>query len=87
MEKQILRIEYCAPCNYLPRTLWHVEELLNYLGGEIACVELIPATKGRYHVSIGDHVLFSKEVEGRFPEPEELMVAICAVIGHPVPKL
>jgi selT/selW/selH-like putative selenoprotein len=75
-----LTIEYCAPCNYLPRTLWHVHEIVSVLGGEISRVELIPADKGRYHVTLGDDVLFSKEGEGRFPEPSELIDAAMAAI-------
>src|SRR5262249_15997757 len=75
-----LTIEYCAPCNYLPRTLWHVHEIVSVLGSERSRVELIPADKGRYHVTLGDDVLFSKEGEGRFPEPSELIDAAMAAI-------
>jgi selenoprotein W-related protein len=75
-----LTIEYCAPCNYLPRTLWHVHEIVSVLGSEISSVELIPADKGRYHVTLGDDVLFSKEGEGRFPEPSELIDAAMAAL-------
>ena len=77
-----LTIEYCAPCNYLPRTLWHVHEIVSVLGSEISSVELIPADKGRYHVTLGDDVLFSKEGEGRFPEPSELIDAAMAALGQ-----
>jgi selenoprotein W-related protein len=82
MTKPKLTIEYCAPCNYLPRTVWQVQELVNALTGEIQSVELIPAGNGRYRVSLGSEVLFSKEVEGRFPEPEELIEAAFAALGH-----
>jgi selenoprotein W-related protein len=80
--KPTLRIEYCAPCNYLPRTLWHVEEILGALAGDLAGVELIPASNGRYHVALGDQVLFSKEAEGRFPEPAELLDAAFAFLDR-----
>jgi selenoprotein W-related protein len=80
-----LTIEYCAPCNYLPRTVWQVQELAPALTGEIQSVELIPADHGRYRVTLGDDVLFSKEVEGRFPEPGELIEAAYAALGQPVP--
>jgi selenoprotein W-related protein len=82
MTEPRLTIEYCAPCNYLPRTVWQVQELVNALTGEIQSVELIPADNGRYRVSLGGEVLFSKEVEGRFPEPEELIEAAFAVLGR-----
>ncbi len=82
MTEPKLTIEYCAPCNYLPRTVWQVQELVNALAGEIQSVELIPADNGRYRVTLGSDVLFSKEVEGRFPEPEELIEAAFAVLGR-----
>ncbi len=79
-----LTIEYCAPCNYLPRTVWQTQELLNALTGSIESVELIPADHGRYRVTLGDQVLFSKEDEGRFPEPNELLEKAFAALGEPV---
>ena len=80
--KPTLRIEYCAPCNYLPRTLWQVSELMQAIGGDLAGVELVPAGDGVYRVSVGEHLLFSKKDEGRFPEPSELLEAAFAVLGQ-----
>ena len=80
MAEPKLTIEYCAPCNYLPRTMWQVQELMASLTGEIQSVELIPADGGRYRVTLGDQVLFSKEDEGRFPEPKELLEAAFAAL-------
>ncbi len=85
MTTPTLTIEYCKPCNYLARTLWQVEELHNVLGEDVGNIELIPADNGRYRVTYGDHVLFSKEVEGRFPEPMELLEAAFAILGKPKP--
>jgi selenoprotein W-related protein len=79
-----LTIEYCAPCNYLPRTVWQVQELMGPLTGSIESIELIPADGGRYRVTLGDEVLFSKEEEGRFPEPKELLEKAFAALGEPV---
>ncbi len=85
MTKPKLKIEYCHPCSYLARTVWQVEELLTVLANDIASVELVPADKGRYRVTLGDQVLFSKEVEGRFPEPAELLEGAFAVLGQSKP--
>jgi selenoprotein W-related protein len=81
MAQPKLTIEYCAPCNYLPRTVWQVQELMGSLTGSVASVELIPADGGRYRVTLGDDVLFSKEEEGRFPDPKELLDAAFAALG------
>jgi selT/selW/selH-like putative selenoprotein len=80
MAEPKLTIEYCAPCNYLPRTMWQVQELMSGLTGSIRSVELIPADNGRYRVTLGDQELFSKETEGRFPEPSELLEAAFAAL-------
>jgi selenoprotein W-related protein len=80
-----LTIEYCAPCNYLPRTIWQVQELMGALTGSVESVELIPADGGRYRVTLGDQVLFSKEDVGRFPEPRELIEAAFAALGDEQP--
>lgn len=78
--KPTLKIEYCAPCNYLPRTLWQVSELMAAIGGDVASVELIPGDDGVYRVLLGEHVLFSKKEQGRFPEPSEVLEAAFAVL-------
>ena len=78
MAQPKLKIEYCAPCNYLPRTVWQVQELMTSLTDSVESVELIPADGGRYRVTLGDEVLFSKEEEGRFPDPSELLEAAFA---------
>jgi len=80
-----LTIEYCAPCNYLPRTIWQVQELMGALTGSVQSVELIPADGGRYRVTLGEQVLFSKEDVGRFPEPGELIEAAFAALGDDQP--
>jgi selenoprotein W-related protein len=81
MAQPKLTIEYCAPCNYLPRTVWQVQELMTELTGSVESVELIPADGGRYRVTLGDQVLFSKEEAGRFPDPRELLDAAYAALG------
>ena len=80
MTKPVLRIEYCVPCSYLPRAVWQAQELLAVLAPSVSALELVPAAGGRYRVSLGETELFSKEDEGRFPEPEELLKKAFAVI-------
>ncbi len=77
----VLTIEYCAPCNYLPRTLWHAQELLASLATSVSALRLVPADNGRYTVTLGTTELFSKEKEGRFPEVAELLAAAFAALA------
>jgi selenoprotein W-related protein len=72
----VLRIEYCVSCNYLPRTLWMLGEVLAEAGSEISEVSLIPGDHGIFDWHVDGEVVFSKGELGRFPEMDELKAAI-----------
>lgn len=80
----VLTIEYCSPCNYLPRALWHAQELLTCLATTVSALRLVPADKGRYTVTLGARELFSKQKEGRFPEASELLKLALATLDASV---
>jgi selenoprotein W-related protein len=81
MEKPMITITYCVPCDYLPRALWQAGELLRPLAESVAGLTLVPGTGGVYDVALGDTVLFSKAEQGRFPEVDELVKAAFAELG------
>jgi len=82
MTKPVLRIEYCVPCSYLARATWQAQELLAALAPSLAALELVPSSGGRFRVSLGDAELFSKEIEGRFPETDELLKKAFALLDE-----
>ncbi|MBL8893002.1 MAG: SelT/SelW/SelH family protein [Rhizobiales bacterium] len=67
-----LEIEYCRQCRWLLRAAWMAQELLTTFEDELGGVTLIPGTGGVFIVRAGDHVIWSRKAEGRFPEITEL---------------
>ena len=65
-------ITYCPRCRWLLRAAWMAQELLVTFEQELGEVALRPGGEGIYEVRLGDDVVWSRAVEGRFPEPKEL---------------
>lgn len=65
-------ITYCPRCRWLLRAAWMAQELLVTFERELAEVALRPGGEGIYEIRLGDEVVWSRAVEGRFPEPKEL---------------
>jgi len=76
MKQSVIELEYCTSCNYLPRALWIVAELLPDLQYEIGSFHLVPGTKGVFELKVDGSLVFSKIESGRFPEPDELKQSI-----------
>ena len=67
-----LKIEYCTQCNWLLRAAWMAQELLTTFSLELGEVTLIPGTGGIFEVRLDEALIFSRRVQGRFPESKEL---------------
>jgi selenoprotein W-related protein len=67
-----ISITYCPRCRWLLRAAWMAQELLVTFERELGEVALRPGDDGVYEVRLGDEVVWSRAVEGRFPEPKEL---------------
>jgi selenoprotein W-related protein len=65
-------ITYCPRCRWLLRAAWMAQELLVTFERELGEVALRPGAEGLYEVRLGDEMIWSRAVEGRFPEPKEL---------------
>ena len=72
MEKPVLVIEYCTQCRWLLRAAWLAQELLTTFEAELGGVTLMPGTGGIFEVREEGALLWSRQVEGRFPEAKEL---------------
>jgi selenoprotein W-related protein len=81
-----VEIEYCTQCRWLLRAGWTAQELLTTFQAEIGEVALVPGTGGIFDVRVGDHVVWSRAAEGRFPELKELKQRLRDVIapGRPL---
>jgi selenoprotein W-related protein len=71
-EKPRIELEYCTQCRWLLRAAWLAQELLTTFEEELGGVTLIPGTGGIFEARLGDHLLWSRKTEGRFPEAKEL---------------
>ncbi len=76
MAKLSIRVEYCASCNYLPRAMWMVGEVLNDIQFDLDELTLVPGDMGVFEWAVDGATVFSKADSGRFPEMDELKAAI-----------
>ena len=65
-------ITYCPRCRWLLRAAWMAQELLVTFERELAEVALRPGGEGVYEIRLDEEIVWSRAVEGRFPEPKEL---------------
>ncbi len=63
-----VEIVYCRQCRWLLRAAWMAQELLTPFAEDLGEVALIPGTGGILEVRLGDQVVWSRKVEGGFPE-------------------
>jgi selenoprotein W-related protein len=70
--KPIIELEYCTQCRWLLRAAWLAQELLTTFEDELGGVTLIPGTGGIFEARLADDILWSRKLEGRFPEAKEL---------------
>jgi predicted Rdx family selenoprotein len=80
MTKPFIRTEYPVPCSHLSQAVRPAHELPAALAPSVSALEIVPPGGGRYRASLGGTELFSKEKEGRFPGPEELLKKAFAAI-------
>lgn len=67
-----VEIEYCTQCRWLLRAAWLAQELLTTFEQELGEVALVPGRGGVFEVRLGERTMWSREQEGRFPDPKEL---------------
>lgn len=81
-------ITYCTGCRWLLRAAWMAQELLTTFEEELAEVALRPGQGGVLDIHVGETLVWSRAVEGRFPELRELkqrvrdIVAPDRALGH-----
>ena len=67
-----VEIEYCTQCRWMMRAAWMAQELLTTFQDEIGEVALQPGTGGILEIRVDGETIWSRAVEGRFPELKEL---------------
>lgn len=70
--KPAVTITYCTQCRWLLRAAWMMQELLTTFESDLGGVTLVPGSGGVFEVRAGESLVWSRAVEGRFPEIKEL---------------
>lgn len=73
MAKPRITIRYCPKCNWLLRSAWMSQELLNTFQEDLASVTLEPAEEaGRFEIEYEGNLLWERKRDGGFPDVKEL---------------
>lgn len=78
--KPRIAIVYCTQCNWLLRSGWMAQELLQTFGQDLGEVALIPSTGGRFEITANDTLVWERKRDGGFPGPKDLKQRIRDII-------
>jgi selenoprotein W-related protein len=73
-QKPAVSIRYCTQCNWLLRSAWLAQELLQTFGQELGSVALEPGTGGIFEISVDGVLVWERKVlkqrvrDAAFPE-------------------
>ena len=77
-----IEIEYCTGCRWLLRAAWVAQELLTTFEDELNSVTLVPGTEGGiFEIRLNGDTLWSRKVEGRFPDVKELKKLVRDIVA------
>lgn len=71
-EKARITIHYCTQCNWLLRSAWMAQELLQTFGETLGEVALLPGTGGIFEIRVNDELIWERVRDGGFPGPKDL---------------
>lgn len=67
-----IAITYCSMCNWLLRSAWMAQELLQTFGQDLGEVVLIPRTGGIFQIHYDRELIWDRTVDGGFPDVKQL---------------
>lgn len=67
-----ITITYCTLCQWLLRSAWLAQELLQTFGQDLGEVALVPGTAGNFQVAYEGEVIWDRKTDGGFPEAKVL---------------
>lgn len=84
--KAELHIHYCSQCNWLMRSAWLAQEVLNTFAEELSSVSLHPDTGGRFEIILNGLVIWERKRDEGFPDAAELKRRVRDVLapGRPL---
>lgn len=72
MQKPVIVIHYCTQCNWLLRSAWMAQELLQTFAQDLASVTLRPGTGGVFEITLDEHLLWNANATADSPMPRRL---------------
>lgn len=63
---------YCTQCNWMLRTAWMAQELLQSFGQDIGSVTLVPGTGGIFEITLDGELIWERKRDGGFPDSKVL---------------
>lgn len=79
-QKPRVAIRYCTQCNWLLRSAWMAQELLQTFGNTLGEVALVPETGGIFDITVNDTVIWERVRDGGFPGPKDLKQRVRDII-------
>jgi selenoprotein W-related protein len=79
-DKPRITILYCTQCNWLLRSGWMAQELLQTFTDSLGEVALLPGTGGVFEIRIDGELLWERKRDGGFPGPKELKQRVRDII-------
>jgi len=67
-----ITITYCSMCNWLLRSAWMAQELLQTFGQDLGEVVLVPRTGGIFQIHYDGELVWDRTVDGGFPDVKQL---------------
>lgn len=79
--KPRVTIAYCTQCNWLLRSAWLAQELLQTFGQDLEEVALLPRTGGLFEIRVDDSLIWERKRDGGFPGPKDIKQRLRDVIA------
>ena len=67
-----IAITYCTQCQWLLRSAWLAQELLQTFSVDLGEVALLPGTGGVFTISYDGETIWDRTIDGGFPEAKVL---------------
>lgn len=68
MSKPAITLHYCTHCNWMLRSAWMAQELLQTFSDDLSAVTLQPGTGGVFEISVDGQVIWERKRDGGFPD-------------------
>jgi selenoprotein W-related protein len=67
-----ITIAFCTRCNWLLRSGWMAQELLQTFGETLGSVALLPGTGGIFEIRVDGALIWERKRDGGFPDVKTL---------------